>query len=196
MVEHCRDYPWSSYPALAGYTGLPEWLETRWLLSLIGKDKAKAQKRYRVFVESVQNREIENPSSDIVGGVVLGNADFVTWIKQEILNPESDVKERPQLRCLKPGRTPGDVISIVCKEFGSGPEAILRKGIKRNLARDVSIYLSREMTSESGVVLGRYFGGISGAGIAVRHSHIAKQIETDRKLKRRVNRIRNRIINN
>jgi hypothetical protein len=44
--------------------------------------------------------------------------------------------------------------------------------LKRNLAEDVAIYLSRGMTGESGVVLGRYIGGISGTGVVVRHIHM------------------------
>ncbi|HTP05607.1 MAG TPA: transposase [Nitrospirota bacterium] len=196
MVEHCKDYAWSSYPVFSGYNKLPEWLETHWLLSLFGKNQDQAKKRYRDFVESVQNQEIENPSKDIVSGVILGGVDFVNWVKQEFLSKRSDIKEIPQLRSLKPRLTPEDLISVVCEEFDCGRETILRKGKKKNLARDLAIYLSREVTGESGVALGRYFGGISGAGILVRHNHIANRIETDRRLKRRVNRIRKKIINN
>jgi chromosomal replication initiation ATPase DnaA len=67
--------------------------------------------------------------------------------------------------------------------------------LERNLARDVAIYLNREMTGESGVALGHYSGGISGAGIVIRYNHIANEIESDRRLKKQVNRIRKRIIN-
>ena len=82
----------------------------------------------------------------------------------------------------------------ICHEFGCTCEVLLRKRIKRNIARDVAIYLSREMTGESGVALGHYFG-ISGAGITVRHGFISENIEKNRKLKRQVNRIRKIIIN-
>jgi len=51
------------------------------------------------------------------------------------------------------------------------------------------------MTGESGVALGHYFGGISGAGIVARHKHIATKIKTDPRLRGRINRIRKRIIN-
>ena len=196
MVEHCKDYPWSSYPAFGGYNKSPEWLETNGLLSLFGKDSNKAKKRYRDFVESVQIQEIENPSKDIVSGVILGGADFVNWVKQEILNKKSSSKEIPQLRSLKPRLAPEDLITVVCEEFECERETILRKGKKRNLARDLAIYLSREMTGETGVALGRFFGGISGSGVVVRHNYIANKIETDRKLKGWVNRIRNKIIKN
>lgn len=105
------------------------------------------------------------------------------------------VFKRPQLRSLKPRLTPEDLIPVVRKEFGCGRETILQKGKKRNLARDVAIYLSREITGESGVALGGYFGGISGAGVVVRYNHIANKIETDRRLKGQVNRIRKKTIN-
>jgi hypothetical protein len=196
MVAHCQDYPWSSYPAFGGYIKAPEWLETRWLLSLFGKDQGKAKRRYRDFVESVQDQEIENPSHDIVSGVILGGADFVNWVKQEFLSKDLDSKEMPQLRSLKPRLTLEGLLPVVCAEFACSRETILRKGRKRNLARDLAIYLSRELTGETGVALGRYFGGISGAGIVVRHHQIANRIATDRRLKRRVNRIRKKIINN
>jgi len=82
MVEHCRDYSWSSYRALGGYVESPGWLETDWLLLLFGKDRDTAKKRYRDFVESVENEKIENPSDDVAGGVVLGRVDFVNWVKK------------------------------------------------------------------------------------------------------------------
>lgn len=72
MVEHCKDYPCSSYQALSGYVESPEWLEMDWLLSLFGEDRGIAKKRYRDFVESVESSDIENPSDEVVAGVVLG----------------------------------------------------------------------------------------------------------------------------
>jgi chromosomal replication initiation ATPase DnaA len=95
----------------------------------------------------------------------------------------------------KPRPTPDALIQAVSAEFGCGMESILRKGKKRNLAPDVAIYLCREMTGETSVVLGRRFD-ISGAGIAARHDRIAKKLETDRKLKGREHRIRRKILNN
>ena len=195
MVTHCKDYPWSSYPVFGGYAKAPEWLETDWLLSIFDRNQKKATERYREFVESVQNERIENPSGNIMGGTILGGTEFVNWIKVNFLSKDPDTKEKPQLKSLKPGLTPEDLMSVICNEFSCTHEEILRKGKKGNFARDIAIYLSREMTGESGVVLGRYFG-ISGAGITVRHGIIAKKIKKDRKLNRLVNRIKKAIIYN
>ena len=115
-------------------------------------------------------------------------------MKKTFLNKESNSKEIPQLKILKPRPTPDALIQAVSDEFGCGMESILRKGKKGNLARDVAIYLCREMTGETSVVLGRRFD-ISGAGIAARHEQIAKKLETDRKLKGREHRIRRKILN-
>jgi REP element-mobilizing transposase RayT len=194
MVEHSKDYPWSSYRVFGGYAKAPDWLDTHWLLSLFDSNQNKAKERYRDFVESVQNEKIKNPSKNIINGVILGGSDFVNWIKQNFLSKDSDIKEKPQLKRLKPRLTAEDVIPAICHEFTCTREMILRKGKKRNFARDVAIYLSREMTGESGVELGRYFG-ISGAGITVRHGFIAKELEKNGNLRRRVDRIRKVIIN-
>jgi chromosomal replication initiation ATPase DnaA len=83
----------------------------------------------------------------------------------------------------------------ICHEFRCTHEVILQKGRKGNLARDLAIYYSPEMTAESGVALGRTFG-ISGVGITTGHDYIAEKIEKDRDLKKRVKRIRKIIVNN
>jgi chromosomal replication initiation ATPase DnaA len=100
----------------------------------------------------------------------------------------------PPTEILKPRPMPDALIQAVSDEFGCGMETILRKGKKRNLARDVAIYLCRELTGETSVALGQRFD-ISGAGIASRHDQIAKKYETDRKFKGREDRIRRKILN-
>ena len=194
MVEDLKDHPWSSYPVFGGYAKAPEWLETYWLLSLFEKNQKHAKRRYRGFVESVQNEEIVDPSADIEGGFILGGVDFVNWVKDSFLNKDLADKEIPQLRSLKPKLTPENLLPVVCEEFDCEHDLIIQKGKKRNLVRDVAIYLSREMTGESGVSLGRYFGGISGSGVTLRYNYIADKIKRDRKLRERINKIRKKII--
>jgi putative transposase len=196
LVERCQDYRWSSYPAYGGYINAPEWLEISWLLSLFAKDQKKAKIQYRNFVEQVDITGIENPSDGIMGGLILGDVDFVNWVKDNFLMRVRENKEIPQLKSFLPKLTLENLIADVCGEFGCERETILKKGKKGNLARDLAIYLCREMTGEKGVTLGMYFGGITGAGIIARYNQISKRIESDRSLKRRVNRIKRRIVNN
>jgi putative transposase len=196
VIEHIKDYKWSSYPALSGYDTAPEWLQTHELLSMFGKDQTQAKRKYRCFVEKVNLEKLVNPECEVVGGLILGGSDFVTWVKNTFLQKKSAFRKRPHLKDLKHSLSPDDLLSVVCEEFDCNREAILHKGKKRNLARDIAIYLSREMSGESGVFLGGFFGGISGAGITVRYNHIETKIRNDRTLRGQVNRMKKRILNN
>ena len=196
MVDKLDSYPWSSYPAYVGKRKPLEWLEIDWLLSLFDKRPKEASKKYRSYVEGVDAGEIKNPDEDVVGGLILGGASFVNWVKDTFLSDKTGHKEIPQLNELKPRVALQRLVQKVCDEFGCDIDQILRKGLKKNLARDVTIYLAREITDTSGVNLGNFFGGISGAGITIRYNHIAKQLERNRRLKGRINQIKKRIINN
>jgi hypothetical protein len=196
MVEKLSSYPWSSYPVFIGKKKAPNWLETDWLLSLFGKRRKVAAGNYQDFVEKINIAEVENPAGNLVGGFILGSSDFVNWVKETFLAKRSEKREIPQLTELKAKLSADQVVAAVCDEFDCNTDLILQKGRKKNVVRDVAIYLSRGFTGESGVDLGKYFGNISGAGITVRYNHLAKQIQLNHKLRRRIRRIKNKIINN
>ena len=122
----------------------------------------------------------------MVGGLILGGANFVNWVKDSFLSDKTGHKEIPQLNELKPRVALQSLVQGVCDEFGCDIDQILKKGLKKNLARDIAIYLAREITDTSGVDLGNFFGGISGAGITVRYNHIAKQIDRNRRLREKL----------
>jgi REP element-mobilizing transposase RayT len=196
IVAHPADYQWSSYPAFIGIVKPPEWMETSWLLSQFGSKRKRAISNYRDFVEKVDIEGLENPTKDLSSGFILGTPDFVTWVKETFLSSRSDENEIPQLRQLKSRPNLENIIEAVCSEFNCEQEAILQKGRKRNLARDVAIYLARESTGETGKRLGEYFGNISGAAITTRCNHLAEKIKTDRKLRKQIGKLRQTILNN
>jgi putative transposase len=196
LVEQLVSYPWSSYPSFIGKAKPPEWLEMDWLLSFFGKSRKAAFKEYRSFVEGVEPVAIENPAKAVVGGFILGSVDFVNWVKDTYLSKRSEEVEIPQLKVVKPRPTPDDVVSAVCREYGCDAEGIIEKGRKKNSARDMAIYLARELTGAAGAQLGKYFGNISGAGITVRYNHVLQEISGNQRLKGRMNRIKKRIIKN
>ncbi|MBU2102221.1 MAG: transposase, partial [Candidatus Omnitrophica bacterium] len=196
MVESLDSYYWSSYPVFIGKRKAEKRLETDWLLSLFGKNPKAASKIYRSYVEDIDLADVENPQKDLVGGLVLGSAEFVAWIKQTFFSKKSGQKEIPQLKEMTPAIELSLIVKGVCDEFGCDAALIRQKGLKRNLARDVAIYIAREITGKSAVDLGGFFGSISGAGITVRRNYISKQIEQNRRLKGRINRIKKEIVNN
>jgi hypothetical protein len=80
-------------------------------------------------------------------------------------------------------------------EFGCSKEKIREKGRKNNKARSLAIYLVRDLSGATCSALGDYFGGVSGAAITVRYNKIAEEMAEDKRLKRKVGKIKARIIN-
>jgi hypothetical protein len=68
------------------------------------------------------------------------------------------------------------------------------KGRKKYTAHDVAACLSRELTGAGGARLGKYFWGISEAGITVRCNLGVQEVSRNRGLNGRANRIRRQII--
>ena len=195
MVESASDYPWSSYSSFVGKKETPKWLETDWLLSQFGRNLKEAKKRYKAFVEDVDPDSLENPNKAQIGGFILGGEEFAKWIDDQFLSPQSDDRERPQLKRLKPRVDMDNIISAVSKSFGIEAEQILAKGKKRNIARDVAIYLARDLAGKTGKELGEIFGNVSGAAITMRHKVVNEQIRKNSRLKGRINRLIKQIIN-
>ena len=95
-------YQWSSYAAFTGKLKTPPFLETEWLLSNFGKRKKEARRNYKAFVEAADITTLENPHKQLSAGFILGDLDFVNWIKETFLSGRKDEKEIPQLKKLKP----------------------------------------------------------------------------------------------
>lgn len=197
MVKELHAYKWSSYPAFIGKQKSPSWLETEWLLSLFGSRTKQAKRNYQKFVDVKDWKSLQDPASgNMAGGFILGGADFVGWIKKTFLNEKKNHKEVPQLAELKSFPDLETILVEVCNQFDCDKKDIVSKGRKKNLPRDVSIYLSCEISGKEKVTLGEYFGGISGAAITMRYKHMVRQLHRNRQLKGNVAKIRKRIMNN
>jgi len=196
MVKSASEYPWSSYPFFIGKLKMPEWLSGDRLLSQFGKNLRAARKNYQAFVEDADPWTLEDPGKSPVGGFILGGLDFVNWVKETFLSSEQTNKEKPQLTALQSGVDLSKIVSMAGDIFGVQSEGILAKGKKKNLARDVAIYLSRNLTRLSGKELGQHFGNVSGAAITMRHKAVAEQLIKDKKLQSRIKRLESQILNN
>ena len=183
MVESASDYPWSSYPFFIGTSKMPKWLCGDWLLSQFGKNLRQARQNYRAFVEESDPWVMEDPGHSLVGGFILGSEDFINWVKQTFLSSEKETKEKPQLNALRFGVNIEDIVAATAEMFDAHSDEILVKGKKRNVPRDVAIYLSRKHSRRSGKELGQYFGKSSGAAIVVRSKAVVERMPKDKKLK-------------
>lgn len=195
MVKEPAEYQWSSYPAYIGAKKEPKCLQTEGVLKYFGLKKKEAKKNYRKFVEEIDIDKLENPNKHIVGGVILGDVGFVEWVKETFLSERGDEKEIPQLRELSPRPSIEKILKIIRDELGCSKEEILERDRKRNICREIAIYVTRDMSGLKCKEMGKYFGGISGAAITMSYKKMAKEIAMNRKLERKVRKIIRRIFN-
>jgi chromosomal replication initiation ATPase DnaA len=83
----------------------------------------------------------------------------------------------------------------VGKAFNIEVKKIQKKGLKRNKAREVAIYLGRELSKLSCNELGDFFGGVSGALITMMNRRITEEIDTNQLLKNKIEKIKDQIFN-
>jgi len=195
IIEKPELYRWSSYSAFIGKQKSPKFLMTDWLLSNFGSNTKKARKNYKEFIEGIDIKAVKDPSKQLEGGFILGDTDFVNWVKETFLSKRDDEKEIPQLKQLKPRVAPETIVDQVSKAFNSEAEKIRKKGLKRNKAREVAIYLSRDLGGISCSDLGVFFGGVSGALITMMEKRIAEETTINPRLKRKIEKIKKEIFN-
>lgn len=196
MVEAVADHKWSSYPAFIGKTKAPDWLCVNWLLGQFGGKYKIAQHKYKQFVERADLKTMENPASQVVSGLILGDDKFVKWIKTAFLLNRSIDPDIPQLRALMPRISFNRIIEVVADVFDSTKEQILVKGRKRNIARDMAIYFSKVYSGKSGIEIAQLFGLRSGSAVTMRYNITLKNLHDHRELQKKATSTISRIMNN
>ena len=186
------DYAWSSCRYFVRSQAAPDWLETNRILGGFGRSMKVARRSYAAYLSEANPT---NPFDNVVGGSVLGSKSFVEWIGSTFLSARKKDREVPQLKELKPRPEVEAIVEEVAKHFKATAECILTSGCKRNVERDVAIYLSRELSGLSGQALGRHFGGITGAGITMGCNRIARAMQKDRRLVKNIKLLRRKITN-
>jgi len=194
IIEKAVDYEWSSYPAFSGKAKALRWLSVGWLLAQFGGKRKIAQRRYQQFVETVDYQSLKNPADDVTSGLILGDDEFVKWVKTTFLSNREDDPERPQLKELVHRCSLDRIIELVAEFFGSTKEQILQKGLKYNMAWDMAIYLSKIYSGEQGAQIAHRYGMGSTSAVTMRYKAALKKIKRDRKLGRKIGKIREQIM--
>lgn len=195
IVANPLEYPWSSYAAFVGKAKSPDFLVTDQLLARFGRSRGEAFRAYRAFVEEVDIKSLRNPGERAAGGFILGADGFVQWVKDVFLSSRDEEREIPQLRKLRPRVSLKRIVHAVCEEWGCSEDQLREKGSKRNIARDLAVFLARDLSGKKASDLGEFFGGISGAAITMKYNQAGQHLAQDKGLRRKVEGIKEKIFN-
>jgi len=188
------EFLWSSYPVFIGKAKNPEWLTTREILGHFGKRKNTAIKNYRSFVEEYDIAALEDPHKETFGGFILGDTPFIKWVQDTFLISRDNTQEIAELRKLKPRVSPADILARVCAEYKCNKEKVVNKGGHNSRERAMAIYLARDLSGLYGKELGSFFG-VSGAAITMRYNQFSRELNKNKKLQKRVKKIKKKLLN-
>ena len=116
IVKKPEQWPWSGHGGYLSSTG-ETFLDTKWVLGVLGGKPATARRRYAAFIRAGMGegrREEFHRGSERPG--VLGESDFVSRLHLHSARP---VRSAPSLNC---------VLRAVCSREGLSPEAVRAPG--------------------------------------------------------------------
>ena len=82
MVRRIEEWPWSSYPATCGQMSKPDWLQTDFILSQFGMQRARAIAKYNAFVH--EGKRLPSVWGQLQAQVYLGSEQFIQKMQTEV----------------------------------------------------------------------------------------------------------------
>ena len=140
-----------------------------------GKKVSSAQKGYQKFVNALDHQEYDSPLDEVVSSTLLGSADFIAFIKDNFLSAKKPDKELPALKELVKKTSIQDIFEEV--------ELVFNKD--KMMARTVKMYLCQRYTGKKLKEIGLHFG-IGESGVSQACRRVAQKIEKDKKLKKKI----------
>jgi putative transposase len=184
-LERLRTYPWSSYRHYSGQEKRPEWLTTEQVLGLMGQ-RASA-KRYRRELEAAAGLgELETDwKEELSATLLLGSDEFVGRMKKLL---KGNRREQTGLRKAGGETVSWKAISATISEVWSQDWAKLEAG-HGNGALGAALYLARKHSDQTLRELGGLAGGMQYPAVTMAIRRLAKRLETDKALAKKVNRV-------
>lgn len=178
IVDLPEGYEWSSYLSYIGKKQKFKWLYTDFIYGNFGKTKSSSEKQYQIFVTSLVNSEYDSPLNNVVASTILGQSDFVSDIKEKHLTDKKIDREIPALKELADNISVDSINKEVDRFFSD----------QTRLSKNIKIYLTKKFTGKQLKEIGEEFG-IGESGVSQSCRRFSQQIERNKKIKKKVERI-------
>ena len=185
MVKHPRSWRWSSYRATVGEAPIPPWLTVDWLLGQLAGQRNRAREVYQRFV-SEGIKQPESPWTRLKGQIYLGSDAFLKKV-QNLIEAEKDseipmVHRRPAIPKME------DLLVRVAWAYGEEVDEVVQPTRRPSEARQVAIYLARRGARLKLKEIAKKFG-MGYTGVSRRVNEVARRMQEDRRLAKRINEI-------
>lgn len=147
-VKSPEDYKYTSMSYYLGRKRPPNWLDANWILEYFKSNSREATEAYREFVlDGIGG--CKDPLENTYAQSILGTEKFVEWAKKKVLENGVISDEHTQSKRLRYGLEVGEIADAVIKFYNIDKDALVRKGKRANVPRNVFIYLVRKYADVS-----------------------------------------------
>jgi len=176
-LEKLRKFPWSSYPAYAGYETKPKWLRTETILG-----RAGGHDRYREGVQAHLTVGADPKAFESLRGrVALGSSAFKKHVGNLIARTTPEQPDRKFARRLVAFQR---IVEIVEREKGEKREEFWdRHGDE---GRDLTLYLARQRSGMTNAEIGEAAGGIGYKAAEKAVERLGRKVKSSRRLRKMV----------
>ncbi len=154
------------------------------VLDYMGGDNRKGREKYRRFIQWGIEQGIKNPLELGKGNGIIGEADFVKWIKEKFLSTDTSKREQPALRELWKEFKPEELIDHFTDLIGKRKEDICQRG-KQSLERSMLMEFLYRFCHITQPEIGRLVGGIDYSAVSQARKRLRVRLEVEPKLKKR-----------
>ena len=154
------------------------------VLDYIGGDNRKGRQGYSRFIQWGIKQRTKNPLELGKGNGIIGEADFVKWIKKKFLSKDTSKREQPALRELRKEFKPEELIEHFTDLVGKRKEDICQRG-KRTIERSMLMEFLYRFCHITQPEIGRLVGGIDYSAVSQARKRLRMMLEEKPKLKKR-----------
>lgn len=182
--------------SLSGYFSVRkrmDFVNYEFILDYMGGDNKQGRRKYRRFIHRGLEQELDNPSELGKGNGIIGEVNFVKWVKEKFINKETPKRELPALRVLSRTFEPEELIQHFVNINGKTVEDICQRG-KKSLERAMLMELLYRFCHLTQPEIGRLIGGIDYSAVSQARKRLQIQMEQKPKLKRNFDKISNKLL--
>ncbi|MDA3897863.1 MAG: transposase, partial [Desulfobacteraceae bacterium] len=193
LVKNPNQYEWSSHKGYLSTARKWEWLNKQFILSMLTLNENDRIRAYKNLMKTEDDEAITGIFDDNKWPLCLGTSEFTDWVRATFFGIKTDAEEIPHARSLAPKRT--EIIEAVCSHYGVEAADLLvsRRGYF-NEPRNAGIFLFRRLRRERLKEIGHYFHIAKYSSVSSIIERLRARMDTDRKLKNRVDKIYAKII--
>ncbi len=183
----------SSLPGYFSVSKRMDFVNYEFVLDYVGGDNQQGRRQYRRFIHRGLEQKLDNPLELGKGNGIIGEINFVKWVKEKFISRETPKREIPALRSLSRALEPEELIQHFVQLNAKTIEDICRRG-KKSLERAMLMELLYRFCHLTQPEIGKLVGGIDYSAVSQARKRLRIRMEQKPVLKRNFDKISHQLL--